>query len=146
MFLLAKNVTVRVPLKLQWINLIKEQQKQTLVRVEHLLYFLLGFAEQNPGLTRILMGDVLLGENERLQVRIGHLFSKLESQVKQVLREKPMLDGEKLLYDEVMIANLLLAHVEGRMSQFVRSQFLHKPTQNFKEQWTFFYNQLNNSN
>jgi TetR/AcrR family transcriptional regulator len=127
------------------INLIKEQQKQTLVRIEHLLYFLLGFAEQNPGLTRILMGDVLLGENERLQVRIGHLFSKLELQVKQVLKEKPMLDGEKLAHDETMVANLLLAHVEGRMSQFVRSQFKHKPTQSFKAQWNFFHNQLNNS-
>lgn len=126
------------------INLIKDNQKQTLTRVEHLVYFLLGFAEQNPGLTRILMGDALLGENERLQLRIGHLFSKLESQVKQILREKPMLDGEKLLYDEVMVANLLLAYVEGRMSQFVRSQFKDKPTGNFKAQWAFLYNQLNN--
>jgi TetR/AcrR family transcriptional regulator len=125
------------------INLIKEQQKQTLTRVEHLLYFLLGFSEQNPGLTRILIGDALLGENERLQVRIGHLFSKLETQVKQVLREMPILDGEKLAYDETMMANLLLAYVEGRMSQFVRSQFKHKPTDNFKAQWAFFYNQLN---
>jgi TetR/AcrR family transcriptional regulator len=125
------------------INLIKEQQKQTLTRVEHLLHFLLGFAEQNPGLTRILIGDALLGENERLQVRIGHLFSKLESQIKQVLREKPMLDGDKLVYDEAIMANLLLAYVEGRMSQFVRSQFKHKPTADFKAQWVFFYNQLN---
>jgi len=128
------------------INLIKDQQKQTFVSIEHVLHFLLGFAEQNPGLTRILMGDALLGENERLQVRIGHLFSKLESQIKQILREKPMLDGEKLPYDEVVIANLLLAYVEGRMSQFVRSQFKHKPTNNFKAQWVFFYNQLNNEN
>ena len=128
------------------INLIKDQQKQTLARVEHLVHFLLGFAEQNPGLTRILMGDALLGENARLQIRIGHLFSKLESQVKQILREKPMLDGEKLLHDEVMVANLLLAYVEGRMSQFVRSQFKHKPTHNFKAQWAFFYNQLNKAN
>ena len=126
------------------INLIKDKQKQTSTRVEHILYFLLGFSEQNPGLTRILMGDVLSGENERLQVRIGHLFSKLESQIKQVLREKSMLDGKKLLYDEVIMANLLLAYVEGRMSQFVRSQFKHKPTQNFKAQWVLFYNQLNN--
>lgn len=128
------------------INLIKEQQKQTLTRVEHLVYFLLGFAEQNPGLTRILMGDALLGEHERLQVRIGHLFSKLESQVKLILREKPMLDGEKLLHDEVMVANLLLAFVEGRMSQFVRSQFKHKPTHNFKAQWAFIHDQLKNAN
>lgn len=124
------------------INLIKDQQRQTVARVEHLLYFLLGFAEQNPGLTRILMGDALLGENERLQVRIGHLFSKLESQVKQILREKPMLDGEKLQQDERVLANLLLAYVEGRMSQFVRSQFKVKPTQDFKTQWLFFYKQI----
>ena len=128
------------------INLIKSQQKQTFSRVEHVLYFLLGFAEHNPGLTRILIGDALLGENERLQVRIGHLFSKLESQIKQILREKPMLDGEKLSHDETIMANLLLAYVEGRMSQFVRSQFKHKPTDNFKVQWAFFYNQLNKKN
>ncbi len=125
------------------INLIKEQQKQTLTRTEHILHFLLGFAEQNPGITRILTGDALLGENERLQLRIEHIFSKLESQVKQVLREKPMLDGGKLHIDEAVAANILLAYVEGRMSQFVRSQFKQKPTQNFKVQWSFFYNQLN---
>jgi TetR/AcrR family transcriptional regulator len=125
------------------INLIKEQQKQTLPRIEHLLYFLLGFAEQNPGLTRILMGDALLGENERLQTRISHLFSKLESQIKQILRERPMLGGEKFTYDEAILANLLLAFVEGRMSQFVRSQFKQKPTDNFKAQWAFYYNELN---
>ena len=120
------------------INLIKEQEKQTFSRVEHLLHFLLGFAEQNPGITRILTGDALLGENERLQVRIEHIFSKLESQIKQILREKPMLDGDKLNTDEAIIANLLLAYVEGRLNQFVRSQFKQKPTQNFKVQWAFF--------
>lgn len=127
------------------INLIKEQEKQTFSRIEHLLYFLLGFAEQNPGLTRILMGDALSGENERLQLRIEHLFSKLESQVKQILREKPMLDGNKLQCDEAVIANLLLSYVEGCMSQFVRSQFKQKPTQHFKTQWEFFYKQLQKS-
>jgi len=127
------------------INLIKEQQKQTFTRIEHVLHFLLGFAEQNPGITRILTGDALLGENERLQLRIEHLFSKLESQVKQVLREMPLLDGGKLHIDEAIAANLLLSYVEGRMSQFVRSQFKQKPTQNFKIHWSFFYNQLKQS-
>lgn len=124
------------------INLIKEQQKQTFTRIEHLLHFLLGFAEHNPGITRILTGDALMGENERLQQRIESLFAKLESQVKQVLREKPILDGEKLHIDETIAANLLLAYVEGRMNQFVRSQFKQKPTQNFNVQWSFFHNQL----
>ncbi|WP_354622797.1 nucleoid occlusion factor SlmA [Psychromonas sp. MME2] len=124
------------------INLIKDQQKQTLIRIEHILYFLLGFAEQNPGITRILTGDALLGEHERLQSRIEHLFSKLESQIKQVLREKPILDGGKLGVDEAIAANMLLAYAEGRMSQFVRSQFKQKPTQFFKAQWAFFHEQF----
>ncbi|MFT6927238.1 MAG: TetR/AcrR family transcriptional regulator [Psychromonas sp.] len=127
------------------INLIKEQQKQTFARIEHILYFLLGFAEQNPGLTRILTGDALLGENERLQTRIEHVFSKLESQLKLILREKAIFDGGKLSIDEAIIANLLLAFVEGRMSQFVRSQFKQKPTQYFNIQWPFLYRQLQQS-
>ncbi|KPU83033.1 TetR family transcriptional regulator [Psychromonas sp. PRT-SC03] len=127
------------------INIIKDQQKQTFTRIEHIMYFLLGFAEQNPGISRLLTGDALQGENERLQARIEHVFQKLESQIKQILREKPMLDGEKLHMDEAVLANLLLAYVEGRMSQFVRSQFKQKPTQNFKVQWSFFYNQLKQS-
>ncbi len=127
------------------INLIKAQQKQTFTRIEHILYFLLGFAEQNPGITRILTGDALLGENGRLQLRIEHVFSKLESQVKQVLREKPIQDGDRLSIDETVVANLLLAYVEGRMNQFVRSQFKQKPTQHFNMQWAFFYRQLQQS-
>lgn len=124
------------------INIIKDQQKDTFVRVEHIIYFLLGFSEQNPGITRLLSGDALLGENERLQLRIEHIFSKLASQLKQILRERPLSDGEKFSIDEGILANLLLAYVEGRMNQFVRSQFQHKPTQHFKTQWAFFYNQL----
>lgn len=127
------------------INLIKEQQKQTFARVEHILHFLLGFAEQNPGITRILTGDALLGENERLQTRIEHVFSKLESQLKLILREKAIFDGGKLTIDEAIVANLLLAYVEGRMSQFVRSQFKQKPTQYFNTQWPFLYRQLQQS-
>lgn len=127
------------------INLIKEQQKKTFARIEHILYFLLGFAEQNPGITRILTGDALLGENERLQTRIEHVFSKLESQLKLILREKAIFDGGKLNIDEAIVANLLLAFVEGRMSQFVRSQFKQKPTQYFNTQWPFLYRQLQQS-
>jgi len=127
------------------INTIKEQQKDTFVRVEHIIHFLLGFAEQNPGITRILSGDALLGENERLQLRIEHVFSKIETQLKQTLRERPTSDGQKFDVDEAILANILLAYVEGRMNQFVRSQFKQKPTQNFKSQWPFFHKQLTQS-
>jgi TetR/AcrR family transcriptional regulator len=85
-----------------------------------------------------------LGENKRLQIRIEHIFSKLELQIKQILREKHIQDGEKLVIDEAIISNLFLAYVEGRMNQFVRSQFKNKPTKNFKAQWGFFQNELTN--
>ena len=124
------------------INAIKEQQKDTFIRIEHIVHFLLGFSEQNPGITRILSGDALVGENERLQLRIEHVFSKLETQIKQTLRERPILDGQKFEMDEGILANLLLAYIEGKMNQFVRSQFKQKPTQHFKSQWLFFYKQL----
>ena len=127
------------------INAIKEQQKDTFTRIEHIVHFLLGFSEQNPGITRILSGDALVGENERLQLRIEHVFSKLETQIKQTLRERPILDGQKFEMDEGILANLLLAYIEGRMNQFVRSQFKQKPTQHFKSQWLFFYKQLTQS-
>jgi len=124
------------------INIIKERDKKTFVRIANILYFLLAFSEKNPGITRILSGDALLGEHERLQNRMDHIFAKLESQIKQILREKPMLDGNKLEMEEGVLANLLLAFVEGRMNQFVRSQFKQKPTKNFKLQWQFFHKQL----
>ena len=127
------------------INTIKEQQKDIFVRIEHIVHFLLGFSEQNPGITRILSGDALVGENERLQLRIEHVFSKLETQIKQILRERPISDGQKFEMDEGILANLLLAYIEGRMNQFVRSQFKQKPTQHFKNQWLFFYKQLTQS-
>ena len=127
------------------INVIKEQQKDTFVRIEHIVHFLLGFSEQNPGITRILSGDALVGENERLQLRIEHVFSKLETQIKQTLRERPISDGQKFEMDEGILANLLLAYIEGRMAQFVRSQFKQKPTLHFKSQWIFFYKQLTQS-
>ena len=109
------------------------------------MHFLLGFSEQNPGITRILNGDALLGENERLQLRIEHIFSKIEMQLKQILRERLTSDGQKFTMDEGVLANLLLAYVEGRMNQFVRSQFKQKPTQHFKNQWLFFHKQLTQS-
>lgn len=127
------------------INVIKATEKKAFIRIEHLLYFLLAFAEQNPGITRLLTGDALLGENKRLQTRIEHVFSKLGSQIKQILREKPIQDGGKLLIDEAIISNLLLAYVEGRMNQFVRSQFKQKPTTDFKAQWILLHNVLINT-
>ena len=124
------------------INLILKEEKATLARCELILQLLLMFAERNPGITRILTGDALQGEHERLRDRVTHMFDKVESQLKQVLRERKLREGQGFSVDEAQLANLLLAYVEGRLSQFVRSQFRLRPTANFETQWQFIHNQL----
>ncbi|GAP74561.1 MULTISPECIES: nucleoid occlusion factor SlmA [Pseudoalteromonas] len=117
------------------INLILENEKETQSRVYNILMLLLAFAEKNPGITRILTGDALQGENERLRERIQSLFEKLETQFKQVLRERKLREGKAFASDEGTLANLFLAFVEGKMNQFVRSNFTIKPSGQFDKQW-----------
>lgn len=124
------------------INLIMDEEKDTMKRCQQLLQLLLVFAERNPGISRVLNGDALLGENERLRSRISQLFQKIETHLKQILREKSLREGKAFTLDEAVLANLLLAIAEGRIAQFVRSEFKLKPTLHFDEQWGFIQQQL----
>ena len=103
---------------------------------------LLGFAERNPGLSRILTGDALQGEHERLRARVSILFDKIEVQLKQVLRERRLREGQGFLIEENSLATLLLAYTEGRISQYVRSEFKLEPTAQFDTHWGFLKQQL----
>ncbi|CAG9295244.1 nucleoid occlusion factor SlmA [Celerinatantimonas diazotrophica] len=124
------------------INIIQSEEKDTLTRCQHVLQLLLGFAERNPGITRLLNGDALQGEHERLRTRVDNLYSKIESQLKQILREKRIREGHGFNLDEGQLANFLLAYAEGRIAQFVRSNFALKPTEYFELQWQFIHQQL----
>ena len=124
------------------INLIMAEEKDTMRRCHLMLHLLLVFAEKNPGISRLLNGDALLGEHERLRERINQLFAKVETHLKQILREKTLREGKKFNLDEAILANMLLAIAEGRITQFVRSEFKVKPTSHFEEQWQFIENQL----
>ena len=119
------------------INLILTDHKEALVRCHHILHVLLVFSERNPGMCRILSGDALMGENERLHIRVHQFFEKLESQFKQVLRERKLREGKGFSINEQALANILVAFVEGKISQYVRSGFDKKPSSNFNEQWQF---------
>jgi len=119
------------------INLILTDHKESLVRCHHILHVLLIFAERNPGMCRILSGDALMGENERLRARIHLLFEKLTSQFKQVLRERKLREGKGFTIAEQALANLLVSYVEGKINQYVRSNFSLKPSDDFTEQWQF---------
>ena len=116
-------------------NSILEQEKDAIKRCEKIVQLLLGFSERNPGITRVLVGDALVGENERLRVRVVQFFERLETQLKQILREANLSDGARLVGSIDAGANQMLAHVEGKMSQFVRTSFNKKPTEYYQDQW-----------
>tara|TARA_B100000676_G_scaffold128095_1_gene127076 strand:+ start:1213 stop:1821 length:609 start_codon:yes stop_codon:yes gene_type:complete len=104
------------------------------LRCEATLRLLLTFAERNPGISRILTGDPLVGETERLRVRNAQFFERLETQLKQILREGEF-SGIGIRGDVAIAANLLLSVAEGRIHQFVRSDFERSPAVGWPEQW-----------
>ena len=116
------------------VNMILNDTPEPRDRCRQVLRVLLTFAERNPGFARLLTGDALLGENDRLRARIRQLFDRLETQLRQVLREDPERSAEALLTAGVA-ANLLTAYAEGRITQFVRSEFRTAPTAAFDDQW-----------
>jgi len=119
------------------INRIRSEQTETLPRIEQSMTLILTFAEKNPGMCRILTGDALAGETERLRARIAQFFERLETQFKQILREAELRDVKSSSIDEGAMANLLLALIEGRIRQYVRSDFKTKPLENWPVQWSF---------
>lgn len=120
------------------INSILFKEKDATVRCEKIVQVLLGFSERNPGITRVLVGDALVGENERLRTRVLQFFERLETQFKQILREANLGNGARLVGTIDAGANQILVLVEGKMSQFIRTSFNKKPTEHYQEQWQSF--------
>lgn len=117
------------------ISVILAEEKSTLKRCEMLIGLLLAFAERNPGLTRLLTGDALTGETERLRVRIAQFFDRLETQLRQILREAELREGLHPQLPIAAAANLMIALVDGKIVEFVRSGFKRSPTESWQEQW-----------
>lgn len=117
------------------INLIVSEEATAIKRCERILLLLLTFTERNPGISRILTGDALAGETERLRLRIIQFFERLETQIKQILREAEVREDLRLNLPVSAAANLMMATAEGRIAQFVRSEFKRSPTENWPVQW-----------
>ena len=117
------------------IKIILNEERTAQVRCEKMLVLLLTFADRNPGITRILTGDALAGETERLRLRVAQLFDRFETQLKQVLREAEMREGLRPAIPLPAAANLLMATAEGRISQYVRSGFQRSPIADWPQQW-----------
>lgn len=117
------------------INQILAEESGTRERCARVLYLLLAFSARNPGITRVLLGDALVGEQERLTLRVEQFFARIETQLKQVLRESRLRKDLECRLSAENSAGLLLAWVEGRMQQFLRSRFARDPVEHWEEHW-----------
>lgn len=104
-------------------------------RAQSIVAVTLTFSSRNPGITRVLLGDALVGEHQRLRARASQFFDRLETQLKQVLREGELREGLRLTVPVAAAARVLMAAVEGGMAQYVRSGFARPPTEALDLQW-----------
>ena len=117
------------------INQILDEEKNTQVRTARVVYLLLGFSDRNPGITRILLGDALVGERERLHERVQQFFERVDLQLRQILREAELRKDADLRASPEAAAALLTAFVEGRMQQFLRSRFTQSSLSAWEVDW-----------
>ena len=117
------------------INRITGEEKSGLRQIEGILSVLLGFAQKNRGMTRVLIGDALVNEDERLQQRINQLHDRLEAALKQALRFGVSQKEIAAEVDVAAQANLLMSFITGRWHQFAKSGFKRDPAELWAKQW-----------
>jgi TetR/AcrR family transcriptional regulator len=117
------------------INQIEQDEENGLKQAELIVTSLLRFAQKNRGLSRVLIGDALVHENPRLQVRINQLLERIEASLKQALRISSTQGAFPPEHDFGAHANTLLAYVIGRWHLFVKSGFKAEPLQQLLQQW-----------
>ena len=120
------------------LNTISSEQISASSKCEKITKLVLTFAEKNPGISRILAGDALWGENERLRFRINQLFDRIEVQIKQILREDRYTNDNNMTTHPNISADIFMSFIEGKIAQFVRSDFSKSPTEDFDLKWKSF--------
>ena len=114
-------------------NQIIEREAAHDVRLRKLVTLVLQFAEKNPGMTRVMAGDALVFENERLQERMNQFFDKLEASLKQSLREAAATSSAATpTVDAQVRASVITAFMLGRLQRFSRSGFKRLPTEHLE--------------
>ncbi|HUX24933.1 MAG TPA: nucleoid occlusion factor SlmA [Burkholderiales bacterium] len=116
------------------INKISAEQESGLKQTHAIAAMLLSFAEKNPGMTRVLIGDALVNEDARLQARINQLHDRLEAALKQSLRLAATQGEIDKDADVSAQANLILAYIVGRWHQYAKSGFKRLPTELWQQQ------------
>ena len=117
------------------INKISAEETDGLTQVRRIVTVMLLFAEKNPGMARVLIGDALVNEDDRLQLRINQMFDRIESTLKQSFRIAETQTKRQL--DPEAQANLMLCFVIGRWHQFAKSGFKRKPMELVQQQLNY---------
>ena len=112
------------------VNQIAEREPDASQQARRMLGVLLQFGEKNPGMTRVMVGDALVFENERLTARMNQFFDRIESQLRQSLRAAAEAAGSQTpTVDASAQASALVAFAIGRLQRFARSRFKRSPTE-----------------
>lgn len=112
------------------VNQINEREADPVLRARMLVVMVLQFAEKNPGMTRVMVGDALVFENDRLQERMNQFFDKLEASLKQNLRDAAAASGAAApTVDAQVRASVVVAFMVGRLQRFARSGFKRQPSE-----------------
>jgi TetR/AcrR family transcriptional regulator len=117
------------------INKITSEEQSGLRQTEAIMTMLLGFAQKNRGMTRVLIGDALVTEDEALQARINQIHDRIEAALKQALR---FAVTQKEVAEDVDLAaqaNALMSFVAGRWNQYAKSGFRRDPAEFWQRQW-----------
>lgn len=115
-------------------NKITTDETDGLKQVQLMLNTMLKFAERNPGMSRVLIGDALVNEDDALQARINQLIDRLEASIKQSLRIAEA-QGHKVS-DAGVAANTMMSFVVGRWHSFAKSGFKRKPGDQLEQHLT----------
>jgi TetR/AcrR family transcriptional regulator len=112
------------------VNQINERESDAAVQVRKVLTVLLQFGEKNPGMVRVMVGDALVFENDRLLTRMNQFFDRIESQLRQSLRAAAEAAGSATpTVDANAQASVMTAFAVGRLQRYARSGFKRSPTE-----------------
>ena len=118
------------------INQIDEKEENGLLQAQSVAMLILNFAEKNPGMTRVMIGDALINEDARLQLRMNQFFDRIELALKQSMKIA-VTQGQFSEENINSRSNLMMSYLIGRLYRFVKTQFKQNPTEDMLPQINF---------
>ncbi len=120
------------------VNKIQAEETNGMKQAEGIVSMLLSFAQKNQGMTRVLIGDALVNEDERLQTRMNQLHDRLEASLRQSARVAASDGALHASLDANAYVNAVMSFIVGRWHQFAKSGFKRLPTENLAQSWSVF--------